>query len=96
MYNEDVVGEGGIVKYLIILMLSSTCLADSQNDLINHIELRCDFFNEGIPLDIREGCMVDYINSAVVGAGEIDLKQASEERLKEAKQRREEHGEFQY
>lgn len=84
------------MKYLLILLVSSTCLADTQDALVEHIQLRCDFFNEKIPLDVREDCMTDYVNSAVVGAGEVDLKQASDERLKEAKKRREEdRGEFQ-
>lgn len=84
--------------FLIILSLSISiaCLADTQDDLVEHIKLRCDFLNEKIPLDVREDCMTDYVNSAVIGAGKVDLKQATDERLEEAKKRREEdYGEFQ-
>ena len=61
------------MKYIFIILFAAPCFADSQNDLIKHIELRCDLYNEKIPLDVREDCMTDCINSAVVGAGEIDL-----------------------
>lgn len=77
------------MKYLLIILFPITCFADSQDDLVEHIKLRCNWTNEKIPLDVREDCMTDYVNSAVVGAGEVDLKQASDKRLKEAKQRRE-------
>ena len=74
--------------FLFVLLLPSICLADSQDDLVEHIKVRCDWFNKRIPLDVREACMVDYINSAIVGAGEIDVKLATDKRLEEAKKRR--------
>jgi hypothetical protein len=83
------------MKYLLILLLPIACFADSKDDLVEHIKLRCDFLNEKIPLDVREDCVTDYVNSAVVGAGEVDLKQASDKRLKEAKKRREDDGQLQ-
>ena len=85
------------MKYLLLLILlfPITCLAATQAELVNHIQIRCQWLNEKIPLDVREDCMTDYVNSAVVGAGEVDLKQATDERLEKAKHRRiEENGEF--
>lgn len=78
------------MKYLLIfLFLPSICMATTHDELVEHIKLRCNFLNEKIPFDVRMDCMTDYINCAVVGAGEIDLKKADDKCLKQSGKRRE-------
>jgi len=62
------------VKYFLILLLPITCLAITQDELADGIELRCNFTNENIPFDIREDCMLHYINCSIDLGGKIDIK----------------------
>ena len=70
------------MKYLIAcLILFFGQLAFAEQDLVEHIQLRCNFLSEKIPLDVREDCMTDYLNCAVGLGGKIDLKRADDECL---------------
>ena len=60
--------------FLPIFLLSSVCLATTQAELVEIINVRCDFVNNSIPFDIREDCMLDYINCSVKLGGKIDIK----------------------
>lgn len=62
------------MKYLIILLFPTICLAITQDELVDGIELRCNFTNEKIPFDIREDCMLHYINCSIGSGGKIDIK----------------------
>lgn len=59
---------------VIFMLLSSLSLAATESELIDTIKVRCDFFNKNIPLDVREDCMLDYINCSVKADGKIEIK----------------------
>lgn len=59
---------------LSILLTANTSLALTQDDLVEIINLRCDFTNNKILFDIREKCMLDYVNCSIKLGGEIDIK----------------------
>lgn len=46
----------------------------TQDELVEIIWVNCNFYNKGISLDIREQCMLDYVNCSVKLNREIDLK----------------------
>ena len=60
--------------FLFISLISSVCLATTQDELVEIIKIRCNFLNDKIPFDIREDCMLDYVNCSVKLGGEIDIK----------------------
>lgn len=59
---------------LLVLLLPSVCLATTQDELVEIIQVRCNFNNNQIPFDIREDCMLDYINCSVKLGGKIEIK----------------------
>jgi hypothetical protein len=70
------------MKYLTILLFPLFCLATPKDDLNKIIELRCDLYNNSIPVDTREACMTDYVNCGVKLGGVIDLKDLDQCALK--------------
>ena len=62
------------MKYLIILLFPTLCLAMTQDELVDYIKEKCDYTNEIIPFDIREDCTLHYVNCSIGLNGKIDLK----------------------
>lgn len=62
------------ITFLIFFIFSNICLAETQDDLVETIKVRCNWLNEQIPFDIREDCMLDYVNCGVGSGGKIDMK----------------------
>lgn len=60
--------------FLFVILLSITCFATTQDELVEIIQVRCNFNNNKISFDIREECMLDYINCSIKLYGEIDIK----------------------
>jgi hypothetical protein len=82
------------ILVLFLILTTTVAMAQSEANLMAIIKNRCDFFNKDISLDIRMDCVTDYVNCAVVGAGEIKPDKATQECLgKKAKERK--HEQFQ-
>lgn len=66
------------MKYMLTIMflvlLSVVGRAETQDELVETIKVRCNWLNEQIPFDIREDCMLDYVNCGVGSGGKIDMK----------------------
>lgn len=60
--------------FIIFTSLSAPALATTESELVTIIKVRCDFYNKNIPFDIREDCMLDYINCGVKLDGKIEIK----------------------
>ena len=61
-------------------------LAANQDDIIDLIHDQCKWTDSSIPIDIREDCMLNYVNCAVGPGGKIsfkDLNKCIEKRKKE-------------
>ena len=78
-----------LLTFTMICLAMSMAMASTQDELVEHIKVRCSFNNSRIPLDERLGCMTDYINCAVTGPDEIDLKRADDKCLKTKEKQRE-------
>ncbi len=82
-----------MLKHILIATLIFSSLAycgEPDPRVIELIQKQCDWTNSKIPLDDRMDCMTDYLNCAIVGAGETDLNAKASCLPKAAKRRQDE------
>ncbi len=57
-----------IILAIMVLFIYSTGHTENETQLADSIAITCDFYNEEIPFDEREDCILYYTN-CVVGTG---------------------------
>ncbi len=63
-----------IIVVILVLFTHYNVHAENETELADSIAITCDFYNEEIPFDEREGCMLYYTNCVVGKNGKWDDK----------------------